>query len=213
MHSCILPICMFSTLSWYFDGYWNLSFSMCAYMKEREYLFLIFEIFARDYHWWIDVVQCYLRMGIVNIRWREWEQCGNERYENYEWKNKLSVDSVQCKLNPIERDVNSRMNSFISWWELGVFGLRKSDPLLHSSFFCCCWDPKIGLPARQSVSILCYNRAQPATVEITSFIMDSDQFALAELKKIIPSISIFLVLENYDSLRLHRITNILETSV
>lgn len=54
---------------------------------------------------------------------REWEWWENERYENYEWKNELSVDSVRCKLNPVERDVNSRMNSFISWWrELGVLG-------------------------------------------------------------------------------------------
>lgn len=37
-------------------------------------------------------------------------------------KNELSVDSIRCKLNSVERDVNSRMNSFISWWELGVLG-------------------------------------------------------------------------------------------
>lgn len=140
-----LSICFRDTLLIF---WWILeSLSLCVCGGAR-YLFLIFEIFARDYYWWIDVVQCYLHIGIVNIHmmakmramkeWKIWKL----------WVEKWIVCRFcQCKLNPVERDVNSRMNSFISWWELGVLGLRKSDPL--SSFFCCCRNPKIGLPARQ----------------------------------------------------------------
>jgi len=114
---------------------------------------------------------------------RKWEWWENKRYENYEWKNESFVDSVRCKLNPVERDVNSRMNSFIfrgeNWvclasaqkWSLFVLFVFLLLPRLEN------W-----VAGKSIVSILCYNRAQPANVEITSFIMDSRSICACRAK-------------------------------
>lgn len=57
----------------------------------------------------------------------------NEKYESFNRKNNLSIDPVwRCKLNPLERDVNSRVNSFISReeFEVYVWPARKWTPFL-----------------------------------------------------------------------------------
>lgn len=181
-----LSICFRDTLLIF---WWILeSLSLCVYvcMEEREYLFLIFEIFARDYHWWIDVVQCYLHLGIVNIRTMakmramKWER-RNERYENYEWKNEcLSILSVQIKSSRTRREFTHEFIYFVvrigcAWPAQKWFAFK---------FFVFLLLPRPeNWVAGTTMSILCYDRAQPMNVEITSFIMDSDQFALAGLKK------------------------------
>lgn len=81
--------------------FWWISESLSLYVfslygRSREYLFLILQIFARDYcSCQIGVVRYYLR-GVSWIYTQEWK---NEKYENYEWKNELSIDLVQIKFS------------------------------------------------------------------------------------------------------------------
>lgn len=90
-----------------------------------EYLFLIFQkIFTCNYCWWNECRKILLAHDTswVYVRWQEWERWENEKYESFNRKNNLSIDPVwRCKLNPLERDVNSRVNSFISREELEVY--------------------------------------------------------------------------------------------
>jgi len=118
----IVHLCIFSrhSILWFYILLILEFLLLCVHIVQREYLFLIFQICARDYDWWIDVVRYYLR--VENCEYERENERKKDRYETTSGKmNCLSI-LFRYKLNSVERDVNSRMNSFISWWKLDVLG-------------------------------------------------------------------------------------------
>lgn len=179
MYSCILPVYMFSRHSLDILMDIGISFSVCMWRSE------IFVSNIWNIRPWLLLMNRRRTMLLAH-RNREYTHDGeNESDEGMKdmktmsgKMNCLSILSVQIKSSRTRRKFTHEFIYFVV--RIGCAWPAQK----WSAFFVFLLLPKPeNWVAGTTVSILCYDRAQPMNVEITSFIMNSDQFALARLKK------------------------------